>query len=323
MGMETSGSPRRNGMVAAAGRGTVRLVLYPVKAGLRSSAGVGARREIGDAAIDALAAPELEHLVDRLLAGPLPEAVARSLVDNHVVERVAREALRRADLEAAMSSALASDEAEALVHRALASPAFKQALEEALASPAVRAALTRQGEDVAHDALGRMRTSLDNLDDSVERGPRRWLGRPVRTAAPREAGLATRGFALAVDALIVNVAFLALAALVALVASLAGGVPTWLGAALSGVGLALTATAYFVFFWAVSGSTPGMALARLRVVTTDGRPLGPWRSFVRLVGLVLSIAIVFLGFLPALFTQRRQALQDFLAGTVVVRDPRA
>ena len=77
MGMETSRSPRRNGMVAAAGRGTVRLVLYPVKAGLRSSAGVSARREIEDAAIDALAASELEHVVDRLLAGPLPETAQK------------------------------------------------------------------------------------------------------------------------------------------------------------------------------------------------------------------------------------------------------
>jgi len=310
-------------MVAAAGRGTVRLVLYPVKAGLRSSAGVGARREIEDAAIDVLAAPELEYIVDRLLAGSLPEAVARSLVDNNVVERVAREALRRADLEAAMSSALASEEAEALVHRAIESPAFKQALEEALASPAVRNALTRQGEDVAQNALGRMRASLDNLDGSVERLPRRVVGRPARKIAPPEAGFATRGFALAVDAVLVNLVFLAGAALVALVASLAGGLPTWLGATLSGVGLAVTTTAYFVFFWSVSGSTPGMALAHLRVVTADGRPLRPGRSFVRLVGLVVSIAIVFLGFLPALFTERRQALQDFLAGTVVVRDHHA
>jgi uncharacterized RDD family membrane protein YckC len=308
-------------MVAAAGRGTVRLVLYPVKAGLRSSAGVGARREIEDAAIDALAAPELEYVVDRLLAGPLPEAVARSLVDHSVVERVAREALRRADLEAAMSSALASEEAEALVHRALESPAFKQALEEALASPAVRAALTRQSGEVAQDALGRMRTSLAHRDDSLERWPRRWLGRRVRTVVPPEAGFATRGFALVVDALIVNVAFLVGAAIVALVASLAGGIPTWLGAALSGVGLAVAATVYFVFFWSVSGSTPGMALVRLRVVRVDGRPLGPGRAFVRLVGLAVSIAIVFLGFLPVLFTERRQALQDFLARTVVVRDP--
>jgi uncharacterized RDD family membrane protein YckC len=307
-------------MVAAAGRGTVRLVLYPVKAGLRSSAGVSARREIGDAAIDALAAPELEHLVDRLLAGPLPEAVARSLVDNHVLERVAREALRRADLEAAMSSALASEEAEALVQRALESPAFKQALEETLSSSAVRAALARQGEEAAQGAIGRMRTGLESLDDSVERGPRRWLGRAPRAAAPPEAGFATRGLALALDAAIVNFAFLAGVALVGLVASLAGGLPTWLGAALSAAGFAVAVTAYFVFFWSVSGSTPGMAFARVRVVTTDGRTPGPWRSFVRLVGLVLSIAIVFLGFVPALFTERRRALQDFLAGTVVVRE---
>jgi uncharacterized RDD family membrane protein YckC len=222
-----------------------------------------------------------------------------------------------------MSSALASKEAEVLVHRALESPAFKQALEEALASPAVRAALTRQGEHAAQDALGRMRTSLETLDGSLERRSRRWLGRSPRTIAPPEAGFATRGLALAVDALVVNLVFLAGAAIVALIASLAGGLPTWLGAALSGAGLALVAAAYFVFFWSVSGSTPGMALARLRVVTADGRPLGAGRAFVRLVGLAVSIAIVFLGFLPALFTDRRQALQDFLAGTVVVRDRHA
>ena len=72
----------------------------------------------------------------------------------------------------------------------------------------------------------------------------------------------------------------------------------------------------------MSGSTPGRALVRLGVVGAKGRPIGPGRAFVRLVGLLLSIAIVFLGFLPALFTDRRRALQDFLADTVVVRDAR-
>jgi uncharacterized RDD family membrane protein YckC len=307
-------------MVAAAGRGTARLVLYPVRAGLRSNAGVEARRELQDAAVDALAAPEVEHLVDRLLAGPLPEAIARSLVDNHVIERVAREALRRADLEASFSSALASEEADALVERALKSPTFKRALEEALASPAVRTALTRQGQGAAQSALGRLRTSLDGLDDSVERGPRRWFGRTPRGVPPPEAGLATRGFALAVDAALVNLGFLAGAALIALVASLAGGFPTWVGATLSGVGLAVVVAAYFTFFWSVSGSTPGMALVGLRVLTAGGGSLRPGRAFVRLVGLVLSITILFLGFLPALVTDRRQALQDFLARTIVVRD---
>ena len=319
-GTDPARRPKRDGVVAAAGRGTARLVLYPVRAGLRSSAGSEARRELGDAAVDALAAPEIEHLVDRLLAGPLPEAVARSVVDNHVIERALREALRRADVEAAMSAALASGEADALVERAVQSPAFKRALEETLASPAVRAALMRQSGDAALDAVGRMRSGLEGVDDSLERGPRRLIGRAGRTAEPAEAGLATRGFALALDAVLVNLAFLAAAGLVALIASLAGGLPTWVDAVLSGIGLAATLTAYFVFFWSVSGSTPGMALVRLRVLTVGGRSLGPGRALIRLAGLLFSIAIVFLGFLPALVSDRRRALPDYLAGTVVVRD---
>jgi uncharacterized RDD family membrane protein YckC len=307
-------------MVAAAGRGTARLVLYPVKVGLRSQLAAGARRQIEDVTVDALAAPELEYLVDRLLAGPLPETVARSLVENQVLERVAREAVHRADLEAAISGALASSEAEEVVERAMQSPVFRRVLEEALASPAVRAALTRQGEDAAHDALGRLRESLDGMDDSIERAPRRLLGRARRSSRPPEGGFATRGFALVVDAALVNLAFLSGLAVVALVASLAGGLPTWLEAVLSGVGFAIVATAYFVFFWSTSGSTPGMALLRLRVLTVAGRPLGAGRAFARLIGLVLSIALLFLGFLPVLVSERRRALQDYLAGTVVVRD---
>jgi uncharacterized RDD family membrane protein YckC len=307
-------------MVAAAGRGTARLVLFPVRVGLRSQLGAGARRQLEDATIDALAAPELEHLVDRLLAGPLPEAVARSLVDHHVVERVAREAVHRADLEAAISGALASSEAEQLVDRAMQSPAFRRALEETLASPAVRSALARQGEEAAQDALGRLRQSLEGMDDAVERPPRRLFRRPERDAPPPEAGFATRGFALVVDAAAVNLAFVVGAALVGLVASLAGGLPGWLAAVLAGAGFALTVVAYFTFFWATSGSTPGMALVRLRVVAADGRALGAGRSLVRLVGLVLSIALLCLGFLPALVSNRRRALQDYLAGTVVVRE---
>ena len=117
-----------------------------------------------------------------------------------------------------------------------------------------------------------------------------------------------------------NLAFPSALAVVALVASLAGGLPTWLEAVLSGVGFAIVATAYFVFFWSTSGSTPGMALLRLRVLTVAGRPLGAGRAFARLIGLVLSIALLFLGFLPVLVSERRKALQDYLAGTVVVRD---
>jgi len=308
------------GVAAAAGRGTAKLVLFPVRVGLRSQFGTGARRQLEDATVDVLVAPELEHLIDRLLAGPLPEVVARSLVERQVVERVAREALRRADAEGALTRVLASDEADELVGKMLESPAFHRALEETLSSPAVRAALTRQGEAAAEDALGRLRRCLEAMDDSAERAPRRLSRRAPRAAEPPEAGVATRGLALVVDAAIVNLGFLIAVGLVGLVADLAGGLPVWLASVLSGVGFAVAVVTYFSFFWATAGSTPGMAFLRLRVSTTDGGPVGAWRALVRVVGLVVSIAVVFLGFVPALFSDRRRALPDYLARTVVVRE---
>ena len=42
------------------------------------------------------------------------------------------------------------------------------------------------------------------------------------------------------------------------------------------------------------------------------------RSFVRVIGLALAIIPLFAGFLPVLVDDRRRALQDLLAGTVVV-----
>ena len=41
---------------------------------------------------------------------------------------------------------------------------------------------------------------------------------------------------------------------------------------------------------------------------------------MRLVGLVLAIIPLCAGFIPVLFSERRRALPDYLAGTVVVYD---
>jgi uncharacterized RDD family membrane protein YckC len=59
---------------------------------------------------------------------------------------------------------------------------------------------------------------------------------------------------------------------------------------------------------------------RLRVVTATGAPPSVPRSIVRFVGLILAIIPLLAGFLPVLFDGRRRALQDFIAGTVVVRE---
>ena len=77
--------------------------------------------------------------------------------------------------------------------------------------------------------------------------------------------------------------------------------------------------AYAVYFISSgSGQTPGMRVMRVRVLTASGGPPSVPRSLVRFAGLILAIVPLFAGFLPALFDARRRALQDFLAGTVVV-----
>ena len=75
---------------------------------------------------------------------------------------------------------------------------------------------------------------------------------------------------------------------------------------------------YFTGFWTTAGQTPGMRLMHLRVADASGFPPGLGRSYVRLAGLFLAILLLFTGFLPALVDDRRRALQDFLAGTVIL-----
>lgn len=77
---------------------------------------------------------------------------------------------------------------------------------------------------------------------------------------------------------------------------------------------------YRVGFWTLSGQTPGMALLGLRVLRTDGRPIGLRIAFRRWVLRMGSALALGLGFLLVLFSPRRQAFHDRLAGTVVVHD---
>ena len=59
---------------------------------------------------------------------------------------------------------------------------------------------------------------------------------------------------------------------------------------------------------------------RLRLIDASGRPPGFGRSLLRLIGALVAFSIILIGFLPVLVDDRRRALQDFLAGTVVVYD---
>jgi uncharacterized RDD family membrane protein YckC len=75
---------------------------------------------------------------------------------------------------------------------------------------------------------------------------------------------------------------------------------------------------YFAYQWSLSGKTIGMALLGIRVVRTDGTPIGPRQAVIRTVTLPLSFLILGLGFLGILTNRDRHALHDRLAGTAVI-----
>jgi uncharacterized RDD family membrane protein YckC len=150
--------------------------------------------------------------------------------------------------------------------------------------------------------------------------PDRLIAAPPRVPY---AGIGTRAIALAIDAAIVNGLLLLAAGLLALVSTLVGDLrPQWLVAALACAGWLIGVVSYFALFWATAGQTPGMRLMRLRVITASSGELpGLGRSLIRVVGLGLAIIPLFAGFLPVFVDDRRRALPDFMARTVVVHAP--
>ena len=265
-----------------------------------------------------------EAPVDRTLAGPLPETIAEKIVEHHVVERIVADVMRQIDVDAALTAALADERTHEQFRRALANPEVErlaasaaesklvaQLAERMVANPEVQAALARQTTSAVGQLLGRVRRRLNKLDDRLTRGK--------NDEAVAYGGPATRAVALAVDALLAQLAVFVFAAVIALIASLSGGLHAGsIVDTLLGVGWFLIVAAYFVFFWSTAGESPGMSLMRVHVVDGRGGTPSLVRSVVRFVGLILSIIPLFLGFVPAFFDTRRRGLADFLAGTVVV-----
>ncbi len=253
---------------------------------------------------------EAEHAIDALLAGPLPEAVGRSLVEHRVLERVAAGILQAE----ARDGAAAGPAAEELVANVVNSAVFKRALRDVLSSPEIRTAMAGQATGFADELAAALRSRMRSLDARLQ-----------SRGEPGYGGFATRAVALVIDAALAELAFLVAGASIALVLALAGGLGTeWADAVLAGAGWFVAAVVYFVLFWSGTGQTPGMRVMRVRVITASGAPPSVLRSLVRFVGLILAIIPLFVGFLPALFDARRRALQDFIAGTVVVdaQEPR-
>jgi uncharacterized RDD family membrane protein YckC len=262
---------------------------------------------------DLLSAPEIGRILDNALSGPLPEELAHSLTRHRVVDRVVRKLAASGELERMIDAAVASPHTLELLDKALASDAVGHVLQRALTGPEIRAAVTAQSTGFADQVMGSVRHAATALD-------RRLTLRTSPAAAP-SAGVASRGAALAVDALAIVTVSVTLGAAAGLVGSLVGGVrPQWLAQFLLSSAAVAIFLGYFSLFWSTVGQTPGMRLMHVRVLPRTGRTPGLWQALVRTLGLALAIIPCFLGFVPALFDRRRRALPDYLAGTVVVYD---
>lgn len=139
----------------------------------------------------------------------------------------------------------------------------------------------------------------------------------------RYVGLVTRGVAFLLDAIIVNLVSVVVAASAALIISFfhtphqAETILKLIGAGLD----VLWSVVYFVAFWSATGQTPGNRVMQIRVVTTGGERVKPRRGIVRVVGLILAALPLFAGYLLIVFDRRRRGLQDRLAGTLVIEAP--
>lgn len=95
----------------------------------------------------------------------------------------------------------------------------------------------------------------------------------------------------------------------------------WLKGALTDLGLRFSwAALYFTFFCAwFNGKTPGKALLGIRVIHLDGKPMTIWSAFGRYGGYGAGIATGLLGFVQIYWDPNRQAIQDKISATAVIR----
>jgi uncharacterized RDD family membrane protein YckC len=262
-----------------------------------------------EAIVDAFESPAVERALVRVLQGPAAEDAMKHLLASPAVERALVDALDSDLVDKVWVKLLESDEAQKLVER----------IAEA---PEVRAAIASQGVGLIEDLGRQVRRIAHRLDGVVEGIARRLVRKPARTEASDNAGLVTRGLGFVIDGAIINGAFIGLSALFAFVANAlfpefeTSSAPA---IALGSVTFLAIMSAYLLFFWTLAGQTLGMRLLGIRLIDFEGSPrLGSRTAIRRLIGIVLSVLTLGIGFIVVLFSDRRRGLADAMANTEVI-----
>jgi uncharacterized RDD family membrane protein YckC len=289
-----------------------RLLGVGVRGARTVSKATGIDRAVEVAAEEAIVAAVESQAVERAMARVLEGRVVQEAVEG----ALGSDAVKKAVLEA-MDSELVDE----VWKRLLASDQAQQLVERIAEAPEVRAAISAQGMGLVED-IGRTIGSLARrLDGRFERIVRRIFFRPPRVLPSDRAGAVSRGLAMVVDGVFVNLAFTAFVALVTLAANAFGGN----GEGGSSLAIAVGSTAWLSFgaiyllgFWSLAGQTPGMRFLGIRL---DER-LSLRRAIRRLIGLGLAVLAFGLGFLGIVFSERRRAWDDRMSGSEVLYDER-
>lgn len=76
---------------------------------------------------------------------------------------------------------------------------------------------------------------------------------------------------------------------------------------------------YVIGFWTWRGQTPGKMVMGIKIIKTDGSPIGIGRAILRYVGYLVSTIIIYIGYLMIAWDSKKQGLHDKIAGTYVVK----
>jgi uncharacterized RDD family membrane protein YckC len=261
-----------------------------------------------EAIVRAVESPAVERALVRVLQGPAVEEAMRGALDSPAVERALVDALDSELVDTVWQKLLASDEAQRLVER----------IAEA---PEVRAAIASQGVGFLNDIRRQIGKIARTADGAIERVVRRLTRRQQRTEPTECAGAFTRALAFAIDVGVLNLAFIAISALIAFVVSIVLPSETTVPALAIGAAAWLIAGAAFMCsFWALTGQTPGMSIVGLRIVPLDEPRMNLRIAILRLFGFILAVVPLGLGFLGILLSERRRGWDDTIGHTEVHYD---
>lgn len=206
-----------------------------------------------------------------------------------------------------------------------------------------------QGQSLGRKMLDELRAVAVSGDRSVARLAHRLLGHPRSEIPPlpravpapaseptppphlrgRAAGLVSRLVAFMIDVVFISILIrgtgwlledirMATGAYFTLPGLTPADAGTTIPIQVTVVGGLVMSAAYFLFFWALTGVTPGKGLMGLRIVTRDGRPVSLIRSAIRLFGSLVSLLFYALGYWWIAIDNWREAWHDKMAKTAVL-----